>query len=91
MTIKEFIKAAKRLRTRADAAERELLVYCLQWENDNFWREAGTTYPGFLEGQDICKASRYLAFKQGMEVLPPAEVALLALRQQRDALLRPGQ
>ncbi|APU88924.1 hypothetical protein Rctr197k_118 [Virus Rctr197k] len=60
-----FITEAKRLRAAAENAETKFMEFLLAGEKKpDLWRSWGSTdYPSFLEGNNICKAIRYIKYR----------------------------
>ncbi len=76
MTTEEFVIEARRLRAEADDAESRFLSFLVRGEADRaVWAGSGKSYPEFLEGNDLCKATRYIRYKRVLEGLGGDAVA----------------
>lgn len=63
ITLEEFAKHAKELRSRYDQAERELMEYLMWAEGQDFWRAQFPVFADVIEYFSICKVSRFERFK----------------------------
>lgn len=68
MTIESFVQEAKRLRHEADTAECRFFTFLLEAEKQDFWRQTGKTFVEILEANEICRATRYIKYKRGLEL-----------------------
>lgn len=66
LTYEEFIAHALELRSRIADAEREFLEWLLLAETQarHLWEGSGKTFQQWLEGENLCKGSRYDAYKR---------------------------
>lgn len=71
MTVETFVTEAKRLRQRADASEREFMIFLRDGEAlPALWQPHAPTFDRFLKRYDICEPSRYRNSCKALEILP---------------------
>lgn len=64
MTLDEFIAEAKRLRKTADSAEGTFLSFLYRADKTpKLWASAGLPFADLLERYSICKATRYIKYR----------------------------
>lgn len=69
MTIESFNLQASKLRLAADRADHTFMMFLVECEALDFWRETCNLYEKFLEQNDHIKATRYLSYKRALTIL----------------------
>lgn len=68
---KQWVETARQLRDAAQAAEDKFLAFLYDGEGmPALWQASGMTFPELIERENLCKASRYLAYKRTRGILP---------------------